>query len=47
LWTGRKPSAVVSIRSSHSLRAIVIALLLAGALALAIRAAPEPSFSFF
>jgi hypothetical protein len=37
----------VSIRSSHSLRAIVIALLLAGALALAIRAAPEPSFSFF
>jgi cytochrome b len=47
LWTGRKPGAVVSIRSSHSLRAIVIAPLLAGALALAIRAAPEPSFSFF
>jgi cytochrome b len=46
-WSGRKPGAAGSIRSSHSLRAIVIVLLLAGALALAIRAAPEPSFGFF
>jgi cytochrome b len=46
-WDGRKPGAAESIRSSHSLRAIVIVLLLAAALALAIRAAPEPSFSFF
>jgi len=47
LWDGRKPGTVESIRSSHSLRAIVIVLLLAAALALAIRAAPEPAFSFF
>jgi cytochrome b len=46
-WDGRKPGATESIGSSLSLRAIMIALLLAGALALAIRAAPEPSFSFF
>jgi cytochrome b len=43
---GRKPGAE-PIPSSRTLRALVIVLLLAGALALAIRAAPEPTFSFF
>jgi cytochrome b len=46
-WSGRKPGAGEPIRSSRSWRAIVIALLLAGVLALAVRAAPEPVFSFF
>jgi cytochrome b len=45
-WTGRKAGAE-GIRSSRGALAVIIVITLAAALALAIRAAPEASVSFF
>jgi cytochrome b len=49
MLTGRKPcaSATDGIDSSHAVRALLIVLALAAALALAIEAAPEATISFF
>ncbi len=46
LWTGRKPGAE-GIASSRGLLALCLVLALSAALALAIRAAPEATVSFF